>query len=46
MTIERPGRSPIGYAFELAKGDSPTNRIPPAGNGSRALRNGYFATGK
>jgi hypothetical protein len=46
MTIERPGRSPIGFAFELARGDSPTDRIPPAGNGGRALRNGYFATGK
>ena len=46
MTIERPGRSPVGFAFELAEGDSPTNRIPPAGNGGRALRNGYFATGK
>jgi hypothetical protein len=46
MTIERPGRSPIGFAFELARSDSPTDRIPPAGNGSRALRNGYFATGR
>jgi hypothetical protein len=46
MTIERPGRSPIGFAFELATGDSPTNRIPPAGNGGRALRNGYFSTAK
>lgn len=42
MTIERPGRSPIGFAFELAQGDSPTNRIPPAGHGGRALRSGYF----
>jgi hypothetical protein len=46
MSIERPGRSPIGFAFELAQGNSPTDRIPPAGNGNRALRNGYFATGK
>jgi hypothetical protein len=46
MTIERPGRSPIGFAFELARDDSPTDRIPPAGNGSRALKNGYFDTGK
>ncbi len=44
MTIERPGRGPIGFAFELATGDSPTNRIPPAGNGLRALRSGYFAS--
>jgi hypothetical protein len=41
--IERPGRTPIGFAFELAVGDSPTNRIPPGGNGRRAERNGYFA---
>lgn len=46
MTIERPGRSPIGFAFELAKGDTPTDRIPPAGNGGRALRNGYFTASK
>lgn len=45
MRIERPGRSPIGFAFELARGDSPTDRIPPAGNGGRALKYGYFATG-
>jgi len=44
--IERSGRTPIGFAFELAKGVSPTDRLPPAGNGGRALRAGYFATGK
>ena len=43
QTIERPGRSPLGFAFELAKGDSPTDRLPPAGHGGRALRAGYFA---
>jgi hypothetical protein len=46
MGIERPGRAPIGFAFELATGDSPTNRLPPAGHGGRALRAGYFATAK
>jgi len=46
QTIERPGRSPIGFAFELAKGDSPTDRLPPAGNGGRAMRAGYFAASK
>jgi len=46
QTIERPGRSSIGFAFELATGDSPTDRLPPAGNGSRALRAGYFAASK
>ncbi|MEX1096930.1 MAG: hypothetical protein WED34_12860 [Planctomycetales bacterium] len=43
---ERPGRTPFGFAFELATGDSPTNRIPPGGNGERAFQNGYFATGE
>jgi len=46
QTIERPGRSPIGFAFELAPGESPTDRLPPAGNGGRALRAGYFGASK
>jgi hypothetical protein len=46
QTVERAGRTPIGFAFELATGDSPTNRIPPAGHGGRALRAGYFAPAK
>jgi hypothetical protein len=44
--IERPGRTPIGFAFELASGDSPTNRLPPGGHGARALRSGYFSETK
>jgi hypothetical protein len=44
--IERPGQTPIGFAFELANGASPTDRLPPAGNGGRALRAGYFTTAK
>lgn len=43
---ERDGQSPIGFAFELATGDSPRDRIPPAGHGGRALRAGYFTKGK
>ncbi len=43
---ERDGRSPIGFAFELATGDSPRDRIPPAGHGGRALRAGYFTSEK
>jgi hypothetical protein len=31
LAVERPGRNPVLIAFELAKGDSPTNRIPPGG---------------
>lgn len=46
QTIERPGRSPVGFAFELAKGDSPTDRLPPAGHGGRAQRAGYFPSSK
>ena len=43
MYIERPGRSPFGFAFELATGDSPTDRIPPGGNGRYVENTGYFA---
>ncbi|MDW8266880.1 MAG: hypothetical protein RMJ52_16285 [Gemmataceae bacterium] len=43
QTIERPGRSPIGFAFELADGRSPTDRLPPGGHGGRALQAEYFA---
>ena len=43
MYVERPGRSPFGFAFELAKGDSPSDRIPPGGNGRYVSeRTGYF----
>jgi hypothetical protein len=42
--VERAGKSPIGFAFELA-GNSPTDRLPPAGNGNRALKAGYFGGG-
>jgi hypothetical protein len=31
MAVERPGRNPVLIAFELAAGDSPTDRIPPGG---------------
>jgi hypothetical protein len=46
LIVERSGRTPIGFAFELAGGNSPTNRIPPAGHGGRALRAGYFGSAK
>ncbi|CAN5118915.1 hypothetical protein BH23VER1_BH23VER1_19380 [soil metagenome] len=43
MDIERPGRAPFGFAFELATGQSPTERIPPGGN-PRTIADdtGYF----
>ncbi len=47
MYVERPGRSPFGFAFELATGDSPTDRIPPGGNGRYVSdRSGYFGESK
>ena len=43
LFAERPGRTPFGFAFELAEGNSPTHRLPPGGNGERADRAGYFS---
>ena len=43
MYVERPGRSPFGFAFELATGDSPSHRIPPGGNGRYVEQAGYFS---
>jgi hypothetical protein len=43
LFAERPGRTPFGFAFELTQGDSPTNRLPPGGNGQRAEAAGYFS---
>lgn len=43
LVVERPGRAPFGFAFELARGDSPTDRIPPGGNGRYVSESGYFA---
>ncbi|HEX7901485.1 MAG TPA: hypothetical protein VF950_27245 [Planctomycetota bacterium] len=43
LFVERPGRTPFAYAFELATGDSPADRIPPGGNGAYvAEKTGYF----
>ncbi len=45
MYVERPGRNPFGFALELASGDSPTDRLPPGGNGHYLSDTwGYFAT--
>ncbi len=44
MYVERPGRSPFGFALELATGNSPTNRLPPGGNGRYVAEStGYFS---
>jgi hypothetical protein len=43
MYVERPGRAPFGFAFELATGETPTDRIPPGGNGRYVSEaTGYF----
>lgn len=42
MVVERPGRQPFAFALELATGDSPTDRIPPGGNGKFVMERGYF----
>jgi hypothetical protein len=47
LFVERPGRTPFGFAFELAKGNLPSDRIPPGGNGNYvSAQTGYFGTGK
>lgn len=38
----RRGRTPLGFAFELVRGDKPADRIPPTGR----YRKGYFETDK
>lgn len=43
LYVERPGRKPFGFALELATGNSPSDRIPPGGNGRYVTeRTGYF----
>ena len=43
LFVERPGSTPFGFAFELAKGNAPTDRIPPGGNPAYITsRSGYF----
>ena len=43
MYVERPGRSPFGFALERADGKRSTDRIPPGGNGRYVTgRTGYF----
>lgn len=46
MYVERPGKNPFGFAFELATGETPTDRIPPGGNGRYVTERGYFAASK
>jgi hypothetical protein len=46
LYVERPGRSPFGFAFELATNNSPADRIPPGGNGAYVTERGYFDASK
>jgi hypothetical protein len=47
LFVERPGTTPFGFALELAKGKSPTERIPPGGNPAYiSPRSGYFTEPK
>ena len=46
MYVERPGRHPFGFALELATGKSPSDRIPPGGNGHYVTDRGYFSVTK
>jgi hypothetical protein len=43
LFVERSGSTPFGFALELAKGDSQTERIPPGGNPAYiSPKSGYF----
>jgi hypothetical protein len=44
--VSRPGRYPVGFAFELASAAVPANRLPPRGNMTEAALKGYLAIGK
>lgn len=46
LFAERPGQSPFVFVFELANGNTATNRLPPGGNGLRSIEHGYFTTSK
>ena len=46
MYVERPGRNPFGFALQLATGNSPTDRIPPGGNGRYITGSDYFGDSK
>lgn len=41
----RPGRNPVGFAFELTSGTSPADRLPPRGNMTPADLERYLGSG-
>jgi hypothetical protein len=42
----RPGRNPVGFAFELSSGTSPADRSPPRGNMTQAGLDRYLGKSK
>ncbi len=44
VTVERPGRNPLGVAFELVTGERPADRLVPTGRASKFKSIGYFST--
>jgi hypothetical protein len=47
LFAERPGSTPFGFALELARGRSPSERIPPGGNPAYiGPGSGYFGESK
>jgi hypothetical protein len=42
----RPGRNPVGFAFELTSGTAPADRLPPRGNMTPADLERYLGSGK
>ena len=39
----RPGKTPLGIAFELAQGDRASDLVPPKGQPFKELAKNYFA---
>jgi hypothetical protein len=42
----RPGRNPVGFAFELSSGQTPVDRLPPRGNMTQSDLERYLGPGK
>lgn len=40
--LYRPGRNPVGYAFELVSGQAPADRLPPRGYLNRTALRAYL----
>ena len=42
----RPGRNPVGFAFELSSGATPVDRLPPRGNMTQSDLERYLGLGR